>query len=326
MRPQNSRRVVHSKKLQKFHPKSKKTDQSFVESESSLILTPGSETDFPELKRKFSYNSQVSFYGEKECVENCSFLLSDPKIRTLCSPGVGLEHRDTLNFKIHRRFPSRRKGEITLKNGILSFYKHESAKPTLCIELYNIKSYHYYGQTKKQITILAYETQVEVTDGYQPTPKVYEVDLYFHSPDDCKHWMQLLLVELERMADLIANAVESVFSVKNGKNISETAKTHLGCLLERKVHLFELSKLNNSSKLYSARFQYAKYLRGNGYQEKSRATIREAMHKSFRMIEENQLSLKEVLLSTRALDDITILKQELRLIYADMQNSRRKKV
>eukprot|EP00924_Labyrinthula_sp_SR-Ha-C_P014989 augustus_masked-scaffold_9-processed-gene-4.48-mRNA-1 protein AED:1.00 eAED:1.00 QI:0/-1/0/0/-1/1/1/0/333 len=280
-------------------------------------------------RRKLSFGSaKGTLTGEsvlqRRCVENCSFLLRDTRLQQMCSPVPALSFVLPVSFRIHKQSRAYTKADFLLQDGSIRLLKHGTDHILTQVEIYNVNYLGYSGQQKKYFSVSAFETQRKKTDPKElPSVKNIEIEIHARTEDEAKRLVLFLLVELERVGDLVSDCLSNLGKLfeKNGK-LKKEFLPHKECLLRRRANLYEICKLKTSTKLDGAKRKLAVHLQELGDEHAAENEFQKLETYSYERKKVAQYTdLESILLSTEAKDEVTILKQEISLISKQVETN-----
>eukprot|EP00924_Labyrinthula_sp_SR-Ha-C_P007463 snap_masked-scaffold_24-processed-gene-3.30-mRNA-1 protein AED:1.00 eAED:1.00 QI:0/-1/0/0/-1/1/1/0/386 len=277
-------------------------------------------TDFRNETFVESVEAFESTKGEKisNYAPNCISVLDDERILALFSPKESIKRKAEVILKTNKKSL---KGEIITKleisRGVLKFFQ-DSINPILEIKVLDIKSLRYLGQKKKIFGLSAYSNNTQKIGHGHHLVKVTRVAMECGSEFEAKVWITVLLMELERVADSILACLQNMLNLYKANSFAEMNFPHTECLLRKRVHLYELAKLSESSKLNEAKFLLAEFLEEKGRSaEASKYYLAvEGYLTQKKIFGSDKFSMNNMLQSLRPMSEIGIIKQEIKLTWA----------
>eukprot|EP00924_Labyrinthula_sp_SR-Ha-C_P007495 snap_masked-scaffold_24-processed-gene-4.25-mRNA-1 protein AED:1.00 eAED:1.00 QI:0/-1/0/0/-1/1/1/0/381 len=247
--------------------------------------------------------------------QNCISVFEDEKILSLVSPRKSLKKCTKVVFKTNlKNLKEQISGTLILLHGTVHF-NTEEGETVFSADIMDIKSLRYNGQQKKILGFSCFARGNKKENNGHHNLSISRVLIECNNQNEAKSWIAALLLEIERVGDAIFLCMENMKNVYKADSFSQVNFPHMECLLRKRVHLYEVSLLEDSHKLNDARIDLCEFL-----QDKQRFEAAEEFSRKidlFSRKRKHSMDKKNwqngFIENIRSMSDIGLIKQEIEL-------------
>eukprot|EP00924_Labyrinthula_sp_SR-Ha-C_P007449 snap_masked-scaffold_24-processed-gene-3.18-mRNA-1 protein AED:1.00 eAED:1.00 QI:0/-1/0/0/-1/1/1/0/380 len=245
---------------------------------------------------------------------NCISIFQDDRILPLFSPR-SLKKKTKVSFKANlKNLKEKISGTLILLHGTVHF-NTEEGETVFSADIMDIKSLRYNGQQKKIFGFSCFARGNKKENNGHHNLSISRVLIECNNQNEAKSWIAALLLEIERVGDAIFLCMENIKNVYKADSFSQVNFPHMECLLRKRVHLYEVSLLEDSHKLNDARIDLCEFL-----QDKQRFEAAEEFSRKIDLFSRKRKHSMDkkvwqngFIENIRSMSDIGLIKQEIEL-------------